>query len=88
MFKKMGDDEDEAGLMAVKAEKAVMFLHWANSKSYKVVDSLSNQYLRDQTGYPWTLDEAFGLLSDWADSEHNRGGAGRDCVSFIRGRSP
>jgi hypothetical protein len=46
------------------------------------MDSLSNQYLRDQTGYPFTLDEAFGLLSDWADSEPNLGSGGRDGVSI------
>jgi hypothetical protein len=33
LFRKMGYDEDEAGLMAVEAEKAAMFLRRANLKS-------------------------------------------------------
>jgi hypothetical protein len=80
MFMQMSYGKDEATLMAIEAEKAAMLLRWANSKSYKIMDSLLNQCLRDQTGYPWTLNEARGLLLDWVDSEPNHGRGGRDGV--------
>ena len=81
-FTAMGYNMATANDMAIEAKKSVVFLRGAHSRYYKVMDVLANQYLRERNGYPWTVDEALSLLVDWADSEPNRGGGGRDGITF------